>query len=337
MQTSEQVKKELMINVVNRASTMLNQEQLHELKSILDIELYKINMSKESTELIEYNNSYSEKLNTFIISKRIEGRAESTLERYKDIISMMLNFFNKQVDEITTEDIRYYLAWYEQTRKVQLVTLDGMRCCINSFFHWLYQEQYIPTDPTIRIGKIKFEKKVKEVFTDENLELLKVYCRNKRDYALIEFLYSTGIRIGELVKLNISDVDFHTYNILVKGKGNKQRIVRMDGSTSVRLKIYLESRQDSNPALFVSLKKPYKRLDRNGARTALKRIAKKANVTQNIHPHALRTKFATDMSMHGAPIEHVALLMGHENINTTRIYSLVSHSELSHSYERYRY
>lgn len=337
MQTSAQVKRELTINVINRIGKKLSREQIQELKSALDIELYKLNISKESSELVEYDNTYISKLNNFLITKRIEGRAESTILRYKDIVSRMLDFFNKPIEKITTEDLRYYLAWYKQTHNTQAVTLDGMRLCISSFFKWLYQEQYITYDPTLRIGKIKFEKKVKEVITDENLELLRAFCRNERDYALIEFLYATGIRIGELVKLNISDVDFHTYQIIVSGKGNKQRVVKMNGYAAARLRLYLESRHDDIPALFISNKKPYKRLEISGARCVLKRIAKRAGISQRIFPHALRTKFATDLSKHGAPIEHVASLLGHENINTTRIYSLTSKEDLDHSYNKYKY
>lgn len=337
MQTSAQVKRELTINVINRVGCHLTQEQIQELKSALDIELYKLNLSKESTEIVTYDDTYVSKLDSFIVAKRIEGRSESTLKRYRDIIIMMLHFFNKPVDDIATEDIRYYLAWYKQNRNVQAVTLDGMRLCICSFFHWLYQEQYISYDPTTRIHKIKFQKKVKEVVTDENLELLKAYCKNKRDYALIEFLSATGIRVGELVKLNINDIDFHSYKIIIDGKGNKQRVVKINGHAITRLKLYLDDRTDDNPALFISNKRPFKRLEISGVRAILKRIAKDAGVTQNIFPHALRTKFATDMSKHGAPIEHVASLLGHENINTTRIYSISSNEEIEHSYNKYMY
>ena len=337
MQTSAQVKRELTINIINRIGKKLNQEQIQDLKSALDIEMYRINMSKESTELVEYDNSCISKLDSFIIAKRIEGRSEGTLKRYKEINIMMLDFLNKPIEKIRTEDIRYYLAWYQQYRHVQSVTLDGMRLCICSFFHWLFQEQYIEYDPTLRIGKIKFQKKVKEVVTDENLELLRIYCKNARDFALLEFLYATGIRIGELVKLNINDVDFRTYKIVINGKGNKQRIVKMNGCAATRLKLYIDKRIDDNPALFVMNRKPYDRLAISGARAILKRIAKEAGVTQRIYPHALRTKFATDLSKHGAPIEHVASLLGHENINTTRIYSLTSKEELEYSYNKYKY
>lgn len=337
MQTSAQVKRELTTNIINRMGNNLTRDQIQELKTALDIELYRLNVSQESSELIQYDDTYVAKLNSFIVAKRIEGRAESTLKRYREIIIMMLNSLNKPVDEITTEDIRYYLAWYKQKRNVQEITLDGMRLCICSFFKWLHQEQYITYDPTSRVNKIKFKKKVKEVITDENLELLKAQCKNTRDYALIEFLMSTGIRIGELVKLNIDDIDFHTYKILINGKGNKQRIVKMNGASATRLKLYLNSRTDDNPALFTINRKPYKRLDISGARAVLKKLAKEAGVTQNIFPHALRTKFATDMSKHGAPIEHVASLLGHENINTTRIYSLTSQDDLEYSYNKYMY
>lgn len=330
-------KKELTSNIINRMTSVLNDEQLQSLKEVLYIEFYSLNIERSDTQISTKDDSYKFRLEDFIEAKRMEGRSEGTLKRYYEINIAMLNFIRKPVEQITTEDIRYYLPWYRQNRKAQLCTLDGMRLCIGSFFHWLHVEQYINDDPSLRVRKIKFCKKVKEVITDKNLELLRANCKTRKEYALLEFFYSTGVRVGEVMRLNISDIDFHERNILVNGKGNKQRIVKISEPALVRLELYLQERSDNEKALFVTSVKPYRRMDRSGIRAALKRIAKRAGIDQNIYPHAMRTKFATDMSKHGAPIEHVAMLLGHENINTTRIYSLTSLQDLSNTYRRFNY
>jgi site-specific recombinase XerD len=338
MQTNEQIKQEVISNIINRISPSFSQEQLQQLKSALDIELYHLTISKDTTEIVEYEDSgYLRYLAIFLNAKQIEGCSENTLERYNFVVRYMLDFFNKPVDKITTEDIRYYLAWYQQTRGTSLRTLDGMRCCISSFFTWLFREQYIPTNPMLRVHKIKFQKKVKDVLTDENLETLKATCTNDRDYAIIEFIYSTGVRVTELSKLNISDVDFQSYKILINGKGNKQRIVRMNGSTAIRLKMYLDSRTDDNPALFVWTKAPYNRIKKSGVEAMMRSLRKNSGIDQRLYPHALRTKFATDMTRHGAPIEHVAALLGHEDINTTRIYAIANNEDLDFTYNKCQY
>lgn len=337
MLTSDQIKHNIMFKVLHRLNDSLDTQQMQELKEALDIEMYQIKMSEETTEVVEYDNTYYKDLAFFIGTKRIEGLSEGTLKRYREIIIMMLEFFNKPVQEITTEDLRYYLSWYRETRQISLVTLNSMRLIFSSFFTFLYKEQRIPDNPSARVSKIRFEKKVKEVITDETLELLRASCDNLRDYALMEFLYATGVRIGELVNINIRDVNFRTYELVVLGKGNKQRVVRMNGRAAIRLSLYLQSRDDTNEALFVSRKAPYKRITRSGARAALKKLAEKAGVTQNIFPHGFRTKFVTDMCSHGAPIEDVAFMVGHENINTTKIYAIAQASNITHTYQKYCY
>lgn len=337
MQTSEQIKHDIMYRVMHRLNDSLDAEQMQEVKVALDIELYKINMSEETTEVVEYEDTYYKDLAVFLSTKRVEGRSEETLKRYKDVIVMMLEFFNKPVGQITTEDLRYYLAWYKETRDISLATLDGLRLIFCSFFKFLHREQRITVDPTSRLTKIKYTKKVKDVITDETLELLRANCDNLRDYALLEFLYATGVRIGELVSLNRNDVNFRTYELVVLGKGNKQRTVRINGRAAIRLSLYLQSRDDTNEALFVNRKSPYDRITKNGARAALKRLATKAGVSQNIFPHGFRTKFATDMCNHGAPIDQVAILLGHESINTTKIYTITQTANVNHTYQQCYY
>ena len=203
-------------------------------------------------------------LMNFLASKHVEGCSERTIRYYHSTIDKMLNVVNKKIEFISTDDLRKYLADYKDNNNASKTTIDNVRRVLSSFFSWLEDEDYILKNPVRRIRKIKTKKVVKEVISDENFEILRDSCSNVRDLAMIELLASTGIRVGELVNLNIDDVLFNERECVVLGKGDSERIVYFDAKTKIHLLKYLENRTDNNPALFVSFKKPYKRLGING-------------------------------------------------------------------------
>ena len=215
----------LVNNIINAMTKDLSDEQLRKLKDILYMNLNNYNIERKSTEITLYDNSCEQALQDFLNTKNIEGKSEKTIMRYHDILMPVITSINKSLKDITTSDLRAYLSQYKQIRKVSDNTLDGMRRIINSFFTWLTTERYIQDNPASRLIKIKCEKKVKTIITDEQLELLKIHCKNDRDIAMIDLLYSSGIRVGELTELNIDNVDFDKKEIIVHGKGNKQRTV----------------------------------------------------------------------------------------------------------------
>lgn len=273
-------------------------------------------------------------LMNFLASKHVEGCSERTIMYYHSTIDKMLNVVNKKIEFISTDDLRKYLADYKDNNNASKTTIDNVRRVLSSFFSWLEDEDYILKNPVRRIRKIKTKKVVKEVISDENFEILRDSCSNVRDLAMIELLASTGIRVGELVNLNIDDVLFNERECVVLGKGDSERIVYFDAKTKIHLLKYLENRTDNNPALFVSFKKPYKRLGINGVERRIRELGNGANI-KKVHPHKFRRTMATNAIDKGMPIEQVQKLLGHVQIDTTMQYAMVNQSNVKISHRKY--
>ena len=260
--------------------------------------------SIEQTEKQKILQNYTDILNKFISSKEIEGCSTRTLNYYKDNIIKMLDTINLPIDEITTEILRNYLADYKSNSKAGMVTIDNIRRTLSSFFTWLENEDYIVKSPVRRIHKVKTTRRVKETFTDENLEKLRDTCSNVRDLAILELLISTGMRVGEITRLNISDMNFQERSCIVLGKGNSEREVYFSAKSKMYIKKYLEMRTDNNEALFVSLIKPYNRVGISGIEILIRNLGKEANINK-VHPHKFRRTMATMAIDKGMPIEQV--------------------------------
>ena len=302
-------------------------EAIEKIISIAD----KLVLSDNCFERPENN---EEALKLFIDAKRIEGCSEKSLNYYRNTLLLVLKSIDKNYFNIITEDLRSFLSNYKEKSDVSKTTIDNVRRIISSFFSWLENEDYISKSPCKRIHKVKTGKVVKEVYSDETIELIKQSINNKRDLAIIEVLISTGIRVGELVRLDIKDVDFENKECVVLGKGNKQRKVYFDAKTKIHLQQYLESRKDSNNALFVSLLKPYDRLEISGVEIMLRKIGKKIGV-EKIHPHKFRRTLATKAIDKGMPIEQVQHLLGHSKIDTTLEYAMVDDTNVKMSHKKY--
>lgn len=270
----------------------------------------------------------------FLAAKRVEGCSDKTIRYYESTIRNVLTTVNKSPDQATTEDIRLYLDEYQKKSKASKVTIDNIRRILSSFFSWLEDEDYIVKSPVRRIHKVKTCKTVKETYTDEALELMRDHSECGRDLAIIDMLASTGMRVGELVKLNKADVDFQNRECIVLGKGNKQRKVYFDARTKIHLQNYLNSRTDENEALFVALQKPYDRLRISGVEIRLRDLGKKLNLNK-VHPHKFRRTLATMAIDKGMPIEQVQQLLGHSSVDTTLQYAMVSQNNVKSSHRKY--
>ena len=271
----------------------------------------------------------------FIAAKRVEGCSEKTLHYYETTIQKMLVEVGKPECEITTEDLRLFLDSYQQNRSsVSKVTLDNIRRILSSFFSWLEDEDYIVKSPVRRIHKVKTGKSVKETFTDESLELMRDHCTNIRDLAMIDILSSTGIRVGELVKLKRNDINFECRECIVFGKGSKERKVYFDARTKIHLQKYLAERTDDCDALFVSLQYPYRPLNISGVEIRLRKIGDELNI-HRVHPHKFRRTLATAAIDKGMPIEQVQQLLGHQSIDTTLQYAMVNQNNVKESHRKY--
>ena len=230
--------------------------------------------------------------------------------------------------------MRTYLSEYQKINSCSKVTIDNIRRNISSFFSWLEEENYILKSPMRRIHKIKTNQQVKEVISDEEIEKMRDQCSSKRDLAILDFLYSTGIRVGELVNLNISDINFDERECIVFGKGGKERKVYFDAKAKIHLQNYLVDRIDRNPALFVTLDVPYTRLKISGVEIRMRELGKRSLVNK-IYPHKFRRTMATRAIDKGMPIEQVQKILGHSQIDTTMQYAMVNQSNVKNAHQKY--
>ena len=235
---------------------------------------------------------------------------------------------------IVTDDVRSYLTEYQEKNQSSKVTIDNIRRILSSFFSWLEDEDYILKSPVRRIHKVKTGTNIKETYTDEALELMRDSCTELRDLAIIDMLASTGMRVGEMVLLNRADINFNERECVVFGKGDKERIVYFDARTKIHLQNYLNSRRDENPALFVSLQKPHKRLQISGIEVRLREYGKRLGLSK-VYPHKFRRTLATMAIDKGMPIEQLQQLLGHRRIDTTLQYAMVKQSNVKIAHRKY--
>ena len=287
---------------------------------------------KQTSGISQYSNI--ELIDKFISAKEIEGCSKRTTKYYESTLLKMNSKLDKEITHMTTDDLRTYLTDYQKINNCSKASVDNIRRNLSSFFSWLEEENYILKSPMKRIHKIKTDKVIKETYSDETLELLRDNCNNLRDLAIIDILASTGMRVGELVKLNINDIDFENRECVVFGKGNKERPVYFDARTKIHLKNYLNSRTDDNPALFVSLDAPYGRLKISGVEIRLRQLGRRLGI-QKVHPHKFRRTVATKAIDKGMPIEQVQSLFGHSQIDTTMHYAMVNQNNVKESHRKY--
>lgn len=272
-----------------------------------------------------------EYLTAFLDAKRVEGRAESTIDQYDYIINRMYEAISVPIKKISVFHLRSYFA-AESTRGISNCTLNGVRSVIVGYFNWLQKEGLLTHNPTINLNPIKDTKKVLLPYTAVDIEKLKEACKTNRNKAIISILLSTGCRIGEICRLNRTDINFATKEIIVLGKGKKERTVFIDDVTSMLLQRYLSERTDGFEALFIG--KGSKRLTQSGIRKMLHAVADIANV-ENTHPHRFRRTLATNLNYRGMPIQEVAAILGHEKLDTTMKYVYINKSNVKTSYYKY--
>lgn len=314
-------------NILARMQGALDHNQLQLLRHVL--------ISEMTTYLTaQKQHGDVDDVDAFLSAKKVEGCSHRTLHYYESTLKAMCSAIDKPCTRISTDDLRSYLNGYAEKRHVGKVTMDNIRRILSSFFSWLEEEDYIVKNPMRRIHRVKTAAIAKRVLDDEQLETLRDGCDTKRDLAIVEMLASTGMRVGELVRLNIEHVDFNERECVVTGKGDKQRHVYFDARTKLHLKDYLDSRSDNNPALFVSLDKGASRLTIGAVEERVRSLGKSCGVGR-VYPHLFRRTLATHAIDKGMPIEQVQRLLGHAKIDTTMHYAMVNQNNVKASHRRY--
>lgn len=328
------MKEKFIQEITNTMAEFLDIEQLAALNGVLLQVVSNYNISSDDEARQDSSASNLRLLEMFLSAKQVEGCSIKTAQYYEVTIKQLFKKMPKKVVNYTTDDIRAYLAVYQRKHKSSKVTIDNIRRIFSSFFSWLEEEDYIIKSPVRRIHKVKTGAQVKEILSDENLETLRDNCTHIRDLAIIDMLSSTGIRVGELVKLNREDINFSERECIVFGKGNKERMVYFNARTKIHLQEYLSSRKDRNKALFVSLAKPHTRLGISGVECRLRKIGRTCKISR-VHPHKFRRTLATMAIDKGMPVEQVQKLLGHVKIDTTMHYAMVNQTNVKLSHRKF--
>lgn len=318
---------EKLVTILNEMSEYLSIAQMKKLQEVL---IRTLNENEATVKEV----SNEEYMKLFLNAKRIEGCSDRTIKYYNDTIITFFRSVSTTIRKVTTDEIRSFLVDYQQVNHCSKVTVDNVRRNISSFFSWLEEEDYILKSPMRRIHKIKTKTPVKEIISDESIEKIRDGCCELRDLAMIDLLYSTGIRVGELVNLNIANVDFERRECVVYGKGDKERRVYFDAKAKLHLWEYIQARSDTNPALFVTLDAPHDRLKISGVEIRLRELGRRLDL-KKIHPHKFRRTMATRAIDKGMPIEQVQKILGHSQIDTTMQYAIVNQNNVRASHQRY--
>lgn len=325
------MKEEIVNEVLEQMLPFLDNVGIKKLQEVLEHTLFYYEVVSSETE---QRDDSEELLNAFLSAKQIEGCSDKTLKYYRTTIETMQTQAGKSLRRMTTEDLRNYLIEYQRRKKLSRVTVDNVRRILSSLFAWLEDEDYILKSPARRIHKVKTVTNIKETYTDESLELMRDGCTELRDLAMIDMLASTGMRVGEMVRLNRDDINFADRECVVFGKGDKERVVYFDARTKIHLQNYLESRTDTCPALFVTLRAPHERLQIGGVEVRLRELGQSLGIPK-VHPHKFRRTLATMAIDKGMPIEQLQQLLGHSKIDTTLQYAMVKQSNVKLAHKKY--
>ena len=328
------MKEQIVMDILREMTTILTQEQLMKLKEVVRVQLCGYDVRKKETALMRTDQNWMNYLQVYLEGFRQNGKSTGTIEQYNLHLSRMLSYVAKNVQDIEDDDLIAYMYKYRALRKVSNRYLNNIRLVFNGFFRWLQRKKIILRNPVDGLEPIKYKQAVKKPLSPEELEKVRCACEQERDLAIVEFLYSSAVRVSELCRLNWDDICWESDDVMVLGKGNKEREVYLNARAHLHLKQYLESRTDDNPALFVGTRAPHKRLTKSGIRNILKKVGNAAGVSK-VHPHRFRRTSATDLLRMGMPIEQVQELLGHVKIETTRIYCTVTKEQVRASHRRF--
>lgn len=272
--------------------------------------------------------------NHYEADKRIQGFSPNTLRAYALQLKMLITDLEDiDISVVTLNLLKEYLA--KQSDRLKPSSLGHRIRFVRSLFRFAFEETYLTSNPSVKLREPKLEKRVPKFLMEEDVIHLKISCHTLRERALLEFLYCTGCRIGEVEKLNIEDLNWENCSAIVNGKGAKQREVYFTTECKLWLKKYLDSREDSCKALFVTDTNPVKRMAIPTLRWSLKRLASRGVVAANVYPHRFRHTYACQLLDNGAPLDFIQGMLGHEKASTTQIYAQLRGERRRELYRRF--
>lgn len=321
--------------LILKLSERFDNDEINTIINIVNIVANDYEFNEKSKELVVYENYMPEVIKTFLACKKIEGYSDGTLNNYKNQLMNFVVFINKDINDIQTNDIRIFLYQYQMQRNVSNRTLNKYQENLKAFFVWCHEEGYIDRNIARKLKPIKYEEKPRQALSQIELEQVRCACKSIRDRAIVEFIYSTGCRVSELCDVKISDVDWNNNSVHLFGKGSKHRTSFINAKSEFTLKQYLDTRNDNNEYLFVSLKKPYNKLNKCGVEKIIRDIAARSELNKKLTPHILRHTTATTALRNGMPVDEIQKMLGHSSVNTTMIYAKTNIENVKANHKRF--
>lgn len=329
----------LINNIMNGLIPVIEEEKrMKDAEQVLYMTLANLQIFKEETALSVDLDPTEDFLNQYLLNMKLAGCTNGSIYNYKNNLRNMLDYINKNIMDITYADLKKYLAYGKIVRKWKDRTYNSKLISIRSFFGWLYEEDLLTSNPAKKLKETKVERRMGPTLRPEQREEVRCACENELELALCDLLYTSGIRVSELCQLDIQDIDLSNMRAIVYGKGKKEREVYFNGQAKVHLERYLASRDDDNPALFVSPRKPHGRITDQTIRNILKKIKERDKDLDNVvlTPHVFRRSVGTDMINKGAPLELVAEKLGHVQLDTTKqCYAAIARATVQQAHNRY--
>ena len=333
MNSYEQMKNRFLVEVDSLVPHM-SASDLELVVKALDVAANSYEVTKKEVSLIPYTSDLPELVKTYLVVKKTEGLSDGTLDNYMRILKLFFKWVQKPPEKIEANDIRMFIYDYQKHRNVSDRTLDKYRETICWFFHWAHNEEYISKNPGRSVKAIKHEVKERSALSQLELEYLRKACSNNRDRAVLEFLYSTGCRVSELVGVKEEDINWADKTVHLFGKGKKHRTSFINAKCEVALKEYLKEKKGECDKLFVGMRAPYNELSKAAIEKIIRDLSEQARITKRVTPHILRHTTATQAVNNGMAIEDVSSLLGHANVNTTMIYAKVSKAKVHNEHIR---
>lgn len=323
---------EIIIKLVGKITQEFPTIDQLKVRGIVEEVLYKYNIIPQETALVTGNDT-EEKLHLYLICKKLEGLSKDTLKGYTNNLLTFSNMLRKPLATITTMDLRMYLA--QRCKNLKPGSTNTMMYILRSFFSWLHDEGYIPSNPSARLKTTKEPIRLRQPLDEEQMEIFREACITDREKALTEFLYSSACHLNDAYSLNRSEIDWNECTAVVIGKGNKERTIYFSIKARILLQKYFKTRKGDSDALFLTEKFPFNRLGKRSIERAIGKINERSGLTVNVFPHKMRHTKASDLANAGVPIQIIQGILGHSNITSTTIYAKTSKSNMLHEYRRF--
>lgn len=333
MNVYEQLKNQFFVELYGKLPD-LPREHIVLIGQALDCAVYPYDVTVKETSLCVAPDPIPALVKTYIVVKKTEGLSDGTLFNYAHTLKSFFLWCRKQPEEVTANDIRMFVFDYQKRHRVSDRTLDKYREYICWFFSWAHTEEYISRNPARAVKGIKYEAKERQALSQIELEYLRLACETVRERALVEFMYSTGCRVSELIGVKLDDIDWRNNTVHLFGKGKKHRTSFINAKCEVALKEYMRERAGDSEYLFVSSVRPHAQLKKATVESVIRTLAARTGIRKRITPHVLRHTTATQAVNNGMPIEEVSKLLGHASVATTMIYAKVSHDTVHNQHTK---